>query len=162
MNTSHFPSLDLCKRLTEAGFPQTEYWFVNFTIDSWYPYWRDDNEEDFYLKKDFHISSIKYQKDRKDDLWIAESTKKKDEIKLEDSVRYSCPSIAELLDELPNSRNRTVAVEIYTKETWNPVIVYNIGNEIMKTFWWEDDARSIPNALAECWLWLKENDLLPK
>lgn len=28
MNTSHYPSLELCKKLTESGFPDTEYNYI--------------------------------------------------------------------------------------------------------------------------------------
>lgn len=35
MNTSHYPSLELCKKLTEIGFPMTQN-IKLFCWDSWY------------------------------------------------------------------------------------------------------------------------------
>ena len=153
MNTSHYPNIELCKKATELGFPNTNLWFVNFTTNSWYPYWRDDWEEDFYVKKDFHISWITYPKDREDDYWAAI----KDEIKLEDSVRYVCPSIAELLDELPHE------IEEEWKTYWlctvmNITVVYSALNWISSPLHTiVNDKASIPNALLEMWIWCKEN-----
>ena len=32
MNTLHYPSLELCERLTEIGFPETEIFICNRTL----------------------------------------------------------------------------------------------------------------------------------
>lgn len=34
MNTSHYPNLELCRKLTEIGFPETE---ILMDVDSWTP-----------------------------------------------------------------------------------------------------------------------------
>jgi hypothetical protein len=39
MNTSHYPSLELCKRLTEAGFPETE--IMRDSINPYRIWWQD-------------------------------------------------------------------------------------------------------------------------
>ena len=49
MNTSHYPSLELCKRLTEAGFPRFDmyrnsYWVYNKRIE-----WFEIIEYDDYV-----------------------------------------------------------------------------------------------------------------
>ena len=59
MITEHFPSLELCKKLTEAGFPETENGYFTTCCPS---------------------EIAKYLKNHQ---------------------VYVCPSIAELLDELP-------------------------------------------------------------
>lgn len=38
MNTSHYPSLELCKKLTEARFPATEKWFPHNNWSEYYVY----------------------------------------------------------------------------------------------------------------------------
>lgn len=156
MNASHYPSLELCKNLTEAGFPDTQYWYVNFDIDSWYPYGRDDHEEDFYLKSEFHISGRKYDKGRKDDVWISDLTKRKDQIKEDDSIRYVCPSIMELLDSIPNkiksSKLQWHYLSMLNSFDWGIVVCYWTLIKVRKD--------TLPNALAEMWIWLKENKYL--
>lgn len=113
MNQNHYPSLELCKKLTEARFPKTEKCF-------------NDNE----IRNDFDYTR--------------------------DAEYNVCPSIAELLDEMPE-RIKWWEFQMWKKECWYfkddatdnvhyPVIVFN--------------KRSLPNALAEMWLWLKENNYL--
>lgn len=45
MNTSHYPSLELCKKLRDIGFPKTEYALFD-TRKSWKEYncVRDDSD----------------------------------------------------------------------------------------------------------------------
>lgn len=121
MNTSHYPSLDLCKKLTEAGFPETEkVWAKIFQFK------KEDLEYDI---------SDRYS----DMLW-------------ECIWDYICPSIAELLDELPE---------------WM-IEFERIGKEWKIWYWYEDEnphiiySINLPNALAEMYLWLKENNYLTK
>ena len=111
MNQSHYPSLELCKRLTEANFPSTE----KCIWDSWsiYPY----PAESFNLP------------------W-------------ESLVAYRCPSIAELLDKLPEEID-TYELVIYKNNSWYW--------SIKKMPPLIDVEGTIPNALAEMWLWLIEN-----
>ena len=107
MNPLHYPSIELCKKLTEAGFPETEY------------------KPTQYLNSEFN--------------------------------EYVCPSVMELLDEMPK----------YVK--WIPLQVdYWTGQWTycthcyVKYSWLNYTWLDLPNALAEMWLWLKENNYLTK
>jgi len=132
MNPAHYPSLDLCKKLTEEGFPQTEMYIWEFRHRQ--------------LNKEFEITI-------RDNCY---------EWDYEEFRNFSfCPSIAELFDELPTWRNLTPIVEIVTNELLCPVRLISADWEFIKAFWW-NETDWIPNALAEMWLWLKENNLLNK
>lgn len=121
MNTSHYPSLDLCKKLTANGFPRTEMWLLDF--------WYDRANQWDIMPYDFCLDCEDYE-------WTT----------------YRCPSIAELLDELPE---------------WM-IEFERIGKEWKIWYWYEDEnphiiySINLPNALAEMYLWLKENNYLTK
>ena len=69
-----------------------------------------------------------------------------------------CPSIAELLDELPHKLPWYFELTIekyYTKYK----VIYKNWRWLKE---WSFRIWELPNALSETWLWLKENDLLPK
>lgn len=68
MNTSHYPSLELCERLTEAGFKETEFLYAECQIIG--------------NTRNPMITNKAWSND-----WIY----------------FRCPSIAELLDEIPKS-----------------------------------------------------------
>jgi len=128
MNTSHYPSLELCKKLTEAGFPITVK--VRKLNMAWYQ-----------APQCLHIP-----------IWY-----------------WVCPSVMELLDEMPNF----IQVKYKDWDVWNYKL--EIGRQ------WASKSReayyvhyvewtwahsfmlwTLPNALAEMWLWLKENNYLSK
>jgi hypothetical protein len=116
MNPSHYPSLELCKRLTETWFPKTE--------------------------KIIEINQNEYPKTMWN-IWV--------------NCYYS-PNIAELLDELPWEIEGCY-LSIVKQFDWCYDISYQelfVSWELHKTLW------TLPNALAEMWLWLKENNYLPK
>lgn len=77
MNPLHYPDLERCKKLTEIGFPKTEYAYQNSALhcrlidDNW----------------DIRINKTPYYNDPN---WI--------------TVAY-CPSIAEMLDVIPMEIN---------------------------------------------------------
>lgn len=116
-NPAHHPDLELCKKLTEAGFPVTELYFDSHTIEP--------ISEWFWISTDWE---------------------------------YVCPSVMELLDEIQLTitwwdwKDYHLAIEPFYKEVcyrrwykWYATEIQVIHN------------MRIPNALAECWLWLKEN-----
>jgi len=130
LKSEHYPSLELCKKLTEAGFPQTE--------NEWKTW------------QDWLIKWILPAKIKKKWLWGLLTWRR-------------CPSIAELLDELPKSIE-TEDLEYYLYiDVTNDKVYYTDDNcwscesELLIEHFWEH----LPNALAEMWLWLKENNLLP-
>lgn len=101
MKQEHYQSLELCKKLTEAWFPDTEY------------------KPTQYLNSEFN--------------------------------EYVCPSIMELLDEL-----RKLKLFKYIK------IITLIDLECEIEIWFSNgdyqilNWDTIPNALAEMWLWLRK------
>ena len=116
MNTSHYLSLELCKRLTEAGFPETEENCL------WY-----EGEDRLYTLEE-----------------------------MERLQKYACPSIAELLDELPEK------IFYQPKWKWNDAFLCITKDEVWYYGEWHSQIVhwTPPNALAEMWLWLKENNYL--
>ena len=124
MNPLHYPSLELCKKLTEAGFPKTELFY----------------------------SEWKHTQIQKEYKWIITDTINPWDYETYKDINV-CPSVMELLDELPRSKNLEIEFR------WIEVIVKYTDDRYLKhSFRWN----LLPNALAEMWLWLKENDLLPK
>ena len=68
MNTSHYPDIELCKKLTDTDFPETQECIY------------DENKLKEIKLSPFHIN--------------AQS--------IANEYKYKCPSIAELLDKLPD------------------------------------------------------------
>lgn len=131
MNPLHYPSLELCKKLTEELFPHnTEHYEWAFYYD--YP-----NGRNF-------ISDW-------NPVWLPENPYQ----------QYLCPSVMELLDELPSEITTEIPVFLsIDKCNDGHYLVCYSDNGIQK--WSQIFKReTLPNALAEMWLWLKENDLLP-
>ena len=118
MNTSHYPSLGLCNKLTEAGFPTTELW-IQWNCWNW---------------------SHKYYRNKRTD--------------------FVCPSVMELLDEMPDyiiDDRYTLSINYMLMwEIWYTPIYGE--DKLLKHFEWD----ILVNALAEMWLWLKENNYLTK
>lgn len=105
MNTSHYPSLELCKKLTEIGFPETEY------------------KPTQYLNSEFN--------------------------------EYVCPSVMEMLDVMPRTIEKNMFLECNHRYVWYVNRYYDTSvHEIC----WSD--KTLPNALAEMILWLKENNYI--
>lgn len=133
MKPHHYPSLELCKRLTEVGFPETEKFYCLYRHSQ--------------LSKDFNWE-IRDTDGTGDYEYIKES--------------YRCPSIAELLDEMPH--------EIFKKWFWKWCLTIqktDISYAVAYLFEWvprgEYFARTLlSDALAEMWLWLVENNYIPK
>ena len=123
MNPLHYPSLELCKKLTLAGFPDTEMEYTEFT-----PIWNFEETEIVDFKKwDWHI------------MW-ADFT---------EWSWYRCPSVMELLDEIPAEIN-WFALKIRQPRKYTVEYSCN-SDKIFSSVW------TLPNALAEMYLWLKEN-----
>lgn len=131
MNTSHYPSLELCKKLQSEWFPETDLgWLYSDTKSS--------------------IMRPDYMTWNNDDDWL---------------TRDCCaPSVMELLDEMPRD------IHVWPHQyTWSitPYWFTYSPNQSHSTktipFFSTDINSNIsidPNALAEIWLWLKENGYL--
>ena len=73
-------------------------------------------------------------------------------------IIYKYPSVMELLDEMPIIINDDKQLYLVKHEDLNYSVKYwskNWGSD----FW---TFNTLPNALAEMWLWLKENNYLTK
>ena len=103
MNTNHYPSLELCKKLTEIWFPTT---FKHIWDSLWTVIWCLEVPE-----------------------WM-----------------YVCPSVMEMLDVMPNR------VEI---KHWGIEWYVTLAD----SEWWFFD-ESLPDAIAEMYIWLHENNYL--
>lgn len=132
MKQEHYPSLELCKRLTETGFPKTHIrYFENQIIGI-----------ERVIMWDYLLTNTDY-------------------------LAYVCPSIAELLDEMnwitcniPSDYN--ILTDLFNDDVWiyKKTDFCNCGSYCWD---WEKVTpvyTSLPNALAEMWLWLKENNYL--
>ena len=123
MNASHYPSLELCKNLTEAGFPATEMYIGEYRHTQ--------------LNKEFEVtirdSCYAWDYETFRNVWF-------------------CPSVMELLDAIPTEleyENGTLSYLWMSIDRW---VWYNWFHIV--DYW------TLPNALAEMWLWLKENKYL--
>lgn len=152
MNISHYPSLELCKKLTEAGFPETELWIFD-TRKSWKshncPYINEYDERKFIPFWNIEIGD-----------WELEITNFKDNPSewYNESSPLVCPSVMELLDRIKLNEKYTIDID-KNWEVYSVMIFANKIDELTKNcpiFSW-----TLPNALAEMWLWLKENNYLP-
>lgn len=125
MNTSHYPSLELCKKLKELWFWTTEKrWFIHS------------------LENPQEIQSVEYNST------IYSHTSKHSPV-------FPCPSVIELLNKIPDN----IIDECRQKknlEMWKKFVAYSRNWLATKMIDW-----TLPNALAEMWLWLKENNYLP-
>lgn len=113
MNNTHYPSLELCKELTEAWFSETEKWFYSSSME------------------------------------IARY--------IENHQCYKCPSVMELLDEMPWEIETEIPVFLNISMLRWATVSYD-DNWLKK--WSVLFSWTLPNALAEMWLWLKENNYL--
>lgn len=142
MTLLHYPSLELCKKLTEAWFPTTEYQYEKNNNKRSQAFWDIKFWNNWYSYTDNN--------------WLLEAV---------------CPSVMELLDEMPkeiflnelkysltilSDNNWKYAGRDYVTQYW--VRYETIHLKILKNIhWW-----NLPNSLAEMWLWLKENNYLTK
>ena len=128
MNTSHYPSLELCKKLTDLGFPMNK---LIYHITNW---WSLICNMDVY-----------------------KLTNQKPPI---GGVEYVCPSISELLDEMPLSIQwcvLTIVRNIHDKDIYYQVSYEHINDGIIFLNILKE---TLPDALALIWIWLKENNYL--
>ena len=134
MNTSHYPSLELCKKLSANSFPKTTEEVMVYKQLS----------EDFWS----HIEPRYMQHTNGS------------------TSRIVCPSVMELLDEMPGSipdwRNRAFSIWtlVMWKFWWFWWVQYWEWVEEWQTKKYCESKESLPNALAEMWLWLKENKFI--
>ena len=116
MNPSHYPKLELCKKLTELYFPNKKSYLVlnsdeQETVNEWFE-------------------------------WLT-----------------VYPSVSELLDEMPEEIETIIPVFLSIEKRVDKYIVSYSDNGIEKWnkyFFWD----SLGDALAEMWIWLKENNYL--
>lgn len=76
MDDKHYPSLELCKKLTEIGFPQTE----NFWTDYKFTQVKETKEYHWTIRDTIWTSDYEYIREF-----------------------YLCPSVMEMLDVIPKS-----------------------------------------------------------
>ena len=157
MTPLHYPSLELCKKLTEAGFPETQLWIFD-TRKSWKKYncpYVSEYEEPKFIP----FWNIK--------IWESEleitDFKNNPSAWYNESLPLVCPSIMELLDEIPSS------IHIWHSEFTLYISPYSITYYPNQLWWWDVPVFAsilswwtYQNALAEMWLWLKENNYLTK
>ena len=124
MNPLHYPSLELCKKLTSSNFPKTEKCWTRSLK------WNEESK-----KFPYEISS-------RPTPW----------------GYYVAASVMELLDELPTMIEKDWE-KYFICTAGKYIVIYSdyIKGNLHKT-----ESYNLADWLAEMWLWLKENDLLPK
>ncbi len=154
MTSLHYPSLELCKKLTEAGFPETQLWIFD-TRKSWKKYncpYVSEYEEPKFIP----FWNIK--------IWESEleitDFKNNPSAWYNESLPLVCPSVMELLDEIPKDIKWCWATIVKNYSGWYVRFEWEYAPMWMAWDRWQCD--SLPNALAEMWLWLKENNYLTK
>lgn len=134
-NANYYPSLEPCKKLTANWFPKTEKCWTRS------------------LKWDEESKTFPYEVSSRPTPW----------------GYYVCPSVMELFDEMPkeiypkwlkhsltilSDNNGIYAWRDYLTQYW--VRYDTIDQKIcINIHWW-----NLPNALAEMWIWLKENNYI--
>ncbi len=116
MKPEHYPSLERCKKLTEMGFPITQFVYEKHDIEKFEDSWK------IYLRLGGYCKSWNTH-------WHLDSV---------------YPSVMELLDEI---------------QKWKISIHYSYPDWRVVPKWessWTRDSY-LPNALADMWIWLKEN-----
>ena len=135
MNPLHYPSLELCKKLTEIGFPKTFCWYTNAR-----PCY-DDEEDAMIVEKKPFIMGYDFIPT---EYW---------------AERYACPSVMEMLDVIPRVHPEDEWIYNFIQrcyqgqnvfQTWY-VPNYHRADNICEFYW------TLPDALAEMILWLVEN-----
>lgn len=137
----HYPSLELCKKLTEIGFPITElefHWGGRYT-------WKIVQDEEW---DDIEELVVEYQ--------IGEVRTNFTDYKFPALV---CPSVMEMIEVMP----ATIFVEwayrmyIHKCDDWTHCIEFidTDGNSIVEKIYW-----TLPNILAEMIICLKEKNHL--
>lgn len=142
MNTSHYPSLELCKEATELGFPITHtVWCMHYVIT-------DIGDE----LPDFEYVRNAPSRDYDKDTYICEA-----------------PNVMEILDELQHWI-WTWKINDVTKTEWNYQLCIRVSgnsNNFVVSYELEEwDAINmiewaLPDALLSMWIWLKKEGLLP-
>ena len=139
MNPLHYPSLELCKKLTEEGFPNTEKCWARS------------------LKWDDTKKTFPYELSSRPTPW----------------GYYVAASVMELLDELPcmiSWENKYLSERYPEKDIGYILFMQKYYHcyrvSYFNKFFWDYkhyiDSKNYADSLAKMWLWLKENDLLPK
>lgn len=126
---THFPSLELCKKLTEIRFPDTEKIYSRWMGREifWPNAWM--NTEEFRIKRNPLPWDI-----------VTDNCKEE----------YPCPSVMELIDQMPWEVNW-----FYLNiDCLLPYVSYK-DTYWVELIWFED--ATIPNALVSMTLWLHEN-----
>lgn len=117
MKNNHYPSLDLCKKLTDIWFPRTEK---------------------YYNPKRESIEYFKW--------WLL------------GNWEYWCPSVMEMLDEIPWEIKwdwATIVKNAYWYYVWFDWVYASLWRANNN---WQ--VKSLPNALAEMVLWLHETNYI--
>lgn len=128
MNTSHFPDLERCKKLTDVGFPETQMERIQNSFSKDWIWMTDKARNELFDKRCF------------DNLFSTADVKR----------HYRCPSVMEMLDAIEWRNIRLLKWEQNWVETQDTCLNWH-------AFIWTP-----PNALADMYIWLKENNYLPK
>lgn len=170
MNPLYYPSLGLCNKLTEDGFGKTEKCFCPNCFWTWKECCNNPDHSFFDMCRAWWVWDaygcpccgwkivMKWECDFCKS-WIINSDEFDDMEKLfDDTTIIFCPSVMELLDEMPIIINDDKQLYLVKHEDLNYSVKYwskNWGSD----FW---TFNTLPNALAEMWLWLKEYNYLTK
>lgn len=137
MNTSHFPDLERCKKLTKVGFPETQMERIQNSFSKDWIWMTDKARNELFDKRCF------------ENLCSTADVKR----------HYRCPSVSELLDEMPYwvilsklKPDKYGNFKIKKEYTVSTSPCGSIENH--KTHW------TPANALSDMYIWLKENNYL--
>ena len=139
MNTSHYPTLELCKKLAKIGFPETDKIYSRSV-------WR-------YLTWPEAWQWFPFSIKRRPRQW--------DIITCDCKEEYLCPSVMEMLDVIPefiDEYKRSPSFSMWTY--WCRYRSY--APEDPEVQWKQIDfyEDTLPNALANMILWLHENKFI--
>ena len=140
MNTNHYPSLELCKKLTKIGFPKTQMERIQ---NSFFKDW---------------ISMTDKARNELFDPRCFENLCSTADVKR----HYVCPSVMEMLDVIPENipdwRDRAFSLWTLNMWTFGWFWAVQYGEWLWQTKHYVESKECFPNALAEMILWLHENN----
>lgn len=136
-------SLDLARKLREAGYPQDTYWFIRHQKPTGLTklYWKGDMDYDNERFSGNKPEQVRFR---------------------EENEFFAAPLSDELLEQLPGEIDRCMLVVVPGERVH---VGYaerdNYGNYTLDSNYYATAryAASIAGALAEMWLWVKNGDI---
>lgn len=172
MNTSHYPSLELCKKLTEIGFPETEKCFCPNCFWTWKECCNNPDHSFFDMCRAWWVWDaygcpccgwkilMKWECDFCVSGIVNSNEFDKMEKLFDDTTIIFCPSVMEMLDVMPNyitdKNGDSYHLIVYVSDDKEVQVIYE-NSQYWDRIYADESTKPLPNALAEMCLYLHDN-----